>query len=52
MASRTYRVWPDGIVQDVEDGEAYPWMSDDYILIDAVDEEDALRVATQGWSRA
>lgn len=37
----TYRVWPDGTVQDVEDGVPYSWMSDDYALVQASSEEDA-----------
>ena len=38
----TWRVWPDSTVQAVEDGDPHAWMSDDYMLIDAADEEDAL----------
>lgn len=37
-----YRVWPDGTVQAVEDGEPYAWMSDDFALVWAGDEEEAL----------
>ncbi|WP_287278687.1 hypothetical protein [Ralstonia sp.] len=36
-----YRVWPDGTVQAVEDGESYPWMSDDFAVVWASDEIDA-----------
>ena len=28
-----FRVWPDGTVQSVEDGEPYSHMSDDYALV-------------------
>ena len=37
-----WRVWPDGTVQPVDDGDPHAWMSDDYMLINATDEEDAL----------
>jgi hypothetical protein len=40
-----YRVWPDGTVQMVEDGAPYSWMSDDYRLVLAADEEAARRAA-------
>lgn len=43
----TYRVWPDGTVQDAEE-EPYHWMSDDYMLINANSEEEALREAEEG----
>jgi len=36
-----YRVWPDGTVQEAHE-EPYHWMSDDYVMVDAVSEEDAL----------
>lgn len=35
-----YRVWPDGTVQDSED-PPHSWMSDDYLIVDAVDEDSA-----------
>lgn len=38
----SYRVWPDGTVQDVMEGAPYSWMSDDYCIVDALDEEAAL----------
>ena len=39
-------VWPDGTVQQVSEPEPiYSWMSDDYQVVEAVDEEDALRKA-------
>lgn len=41
----TYRVWPDGTVQDVEEGDPYSWMSDDYQLVLAGSEEDAALIA-------
>lgn len=41
-----FRVWPDGTVQQVSGPESiYSWMSDDYQVVEAVDEEDALRKA-------
>ena len=41
-----FRVWPDGTVQQVFEPESiYSWMSDDYQVVEAVDEEDALRKA-------
>lgn len=39
-----FRVWPDGTVQGCDD-DAYYWMSDDYVLVRAVDEADALEQA-------
>ena len=41
----TYRVWPDGTVQDTEEGEPYSWLSDDYMVIHAVDEDEAQSLA-------
>lgn len=44
-----YRVWPDGIVQ-CTDSEAWPWMSDDYVLVYALDEDHAfLRAKDRGF---
>ncbi len=40
-----YRVWPDGTVQATEDGEPYSWMSDDFMVIRAADEDEALLLA-------
>ena len=37
-----YRVWPDGTVQAKEDSPAYSHMSDDYLVVYADDEDDAL----------
>lgn len=38
-----FRVWPDGTIQCVEDGDQpYPWMSDDYTTVWAQHEEEAL----------
>ena len=42
-----YRVWPDGTVQAVEDGEPHSWMSDDFITVCATNGEDAWRLAGQ-----
>jgi len=43
----SYRVWPDGTVQAVEEGAAYTWMSDDYMRVEATSEDEALRIALQ-----
>ena len=43
----TYRVWPDGTVQSVEEGAAHTWMSDDYMRVEATSEDGALRIALQ-----
>ncbi len=40
-----YRVWPDGTVQATEDGEPYSWMSDDFMEVDAMDEDEARSLA-------
>ncbi len=37
-----YRVWPDGTTQEAEEGPPYSHKSDDFITIEAFDEEDAL----------
>ncbi len=36
-----FRVWPDGTVQAVEDGEPYRHMSDDFRVVWARNEDDA-----------
>ena len=41
-----YRVWPDGTVQSNEDGEPYSWMSDDFMVIHAADEDEARSLAS------
>jgi len=46
-ATVSYRVWPDGTVQSVEEGAAYTWMSDDYMRVEATSEDGALRIALQ-----
>ena len=46
-ATVSYRVWPDGTVQAVEEGAAYTWMSDDYMRVEATSENEALRIALQ-----
>lgn len=38
-----FRVWPDGTTQLVEDGPPYDFMSDDYMIAAAYDDEDAAR---------
>ena len=40
MKMNLYRVWPDGTVQDADD-EPYSWLSDDYMLVHALDEDNA-----------
>lgn len=35
-----YRVWPDGTVQETTE-TPYSWLSDDYEIVEAEDEEDA-----------
>lgn len=42
----TYRVWPDYTIQESYE-RPYQWMSDDYILIDADSEEEALKIAEE-----
>lgn len=38
-----WRVWPDGTVQDCTEGDLpYDWMSDDFQIIEAECETDAL----------
>lgn len=45
-----FRVWPDGTVQATEDGAPYPWMSDDYRVVEAISESSALELAMcEGW---
>lgn len=41
-----FRVWPDGTVQCRDEDEPYSHMSDDYVLVWAYNDEEALRVAT------
>ena len=36
-----FRVWPDGTVQAVEDGEPYSWISDDFVRVWAYSEDEA-----------
>lgn len=38
-----FRVWPDGTVQELNDG-AYSWMSDDYQIVSASDEDEAREI--------
>lgn len=42
---QVFRVWPDGTVQDTEDGDPYSWMSDDYVLVFAETPDEALDIA-------
>lgn len=39
----SYRIWPDYTIQD-EDDRPHSWMSDDWILLDADSEDDALNI--------
>ena len=41
----TFRVWPDGTVQCTEDGPPHSHMSDDYMLVTAQTEEEAIQLA-------
>lgn len=43
--NQLFRVWPDGTVQCTGDGAPYFWMSDDYRVVEAIDESRALEVA-------
>lgn len=36
-----FRVWPNGTVQEADE-EPYSWLSDDYMIVEAENEEDAL----------
>jgi hypothetical protein len=36
-----FRVWADGTVQPVEDGDPYTWMSDDFSVVWAYTEDEA-----------
>lgn len=40
-----FRVWPDDTVQAVDDGAPYSWLSDDFLVVQAADEEAALGAA-------
>lgn len=42
----TFRVWPEGTIQESED-QPHEWMSDDYLYVDAEAEEDALNRARE-----
>lgn len=39
-----YRVWPDGTTQECSEA-AYEWMSDDYLVVSADSDEEALSLA-------
>lgn len=42
----SFRVWPDGTAQALEDGvEPYSWMSDDFAVVKATSEQHALQLA-------
>lgn len=47
-----FRFWTDGSVQAVGEGEPYSWLSDDYALVWASDEESALLQHECGVERA
>lgn len=38
----TFAVWPDGTVQNLDEGEPHFWMTDDFKVVRAMDEGDAL----------
>lgn len=38
-----FRVWSDGTVQAVSDGEPFSHMSDDFLIVTAFDSDSALR---------
>ena len=42
-----FRVWPDRSVQCTEEGDACSWKSDDYMLIEADNEDEALEIFNQ-----
>ena len=44
-SAEDFRVWPDGTVQAVSEGEPHAWMSDDYETVSATSEEEALERA-------
>jgi len=46
-----FRVWPDGTVQCVEDGPPHSHLSDDYQTVLAMDEDEALTLASRSSSR-
>jgi hypothetical protein len=46
-----FRVWPDGTVQCCDD-DAYTYMSDDYQLVWACDEDEAYEVTEQRGNNA
>lgn len=41
----SFRVWPDGTVQEAAGGQPYSWMSDDFMVVQAEDESAALEEA-------
>ncbi len=50
ILNQFFRVWPDGTVQCTEDGAPHSWMSDDYRVVEAIDESRALEAALHaGW---
>lgn len=53
-ALTSYRAWADGTVQDYAD-EPYAWMSDDFMVIEAEDEDaahdEAERRDAAAWSK-
>lgn len=46
-----FAVWPDGIVLNLDDNQQYLWMSDDYEIVRAIDEEGAWEAAKRAWDR-
>ena len=51
MRDTKYRVWPDGTVQSCDE-EPYGWMSDDYQLVFADNEDQAREIAEQRGNNA
>lgn len=45
----SFRVWPDGTVQDSCE-EPYDWKSDDYQIVEAESEEAALETLQTNWT--
>lgn len=44
LGTQRYRVWPDGTVQPVSDGQPHGWVSDDYVIVLAHSPEEALEM--------
>lgn len=42
-----YRIWQNGTIQDVQDGEPHSWASDDFMVVVAGNEVQALELVIQ-----